>query len=626
MSTLRSSILALPVAMMSLLRACACACAVGACAGAPTRAAQRVSAPAAGTGMGAARASDVLWSQENAVPESRRMAEALAGQLKAELPDDIAIAATCAAYVELRVILSPEYATSIGRHEHDAELDDRSLAGIARSREQRTAFLRELDIRFVTPRASREALTDLALLRSELRASLALEAQVKPHLRQPDFYTAPMQAVYLMGARDYAAKSERAEAMLKRMIAIRSVVASAKVNLTAPPRIWTQIGIEQAKAASIFFESQRSFLEDALPEQKPRIRTAIDVAKRTYAEYAEFLRATVLPRSNGIFKFGLEAFELQLRERYALHENAAEILALGRRVFADTEQKMATLALKIDPKSEGFSGVLAKFKSNHPQAPQLLAEYRKEVTRARDFLRKNDVVAFPEGDDLEVVDTPPFMRSTVTAAYDQPPPFDRGTKGFFFVTPIDSKVSLAEQEEMLRENDHGDIVDTAVHEAYPGHHLQLSFARKHPSRMRNVTDSAIFSEGWALYSEELMNELGYYTDEERMLQLEWALVRAARILIDVGLHTSTMTFEDAVRLLTDRVHLGRPLALSEVKRYTENPTQPLAYMVGREKIFELRESYRLKRGNQFSLKRFHTELLSHGTIAPGYLEREMFSL
>ena len=178
---------------------------------------------------------------------------------------------------------------------------------------------------------------------------------------------------------------------------------------------------------------------------------------------------------------------------------------------------------------------------------------------------------------------------------------------------------------MLLENAHAEQVNTVVHEAYPGHHVQLSFSRMHPSIVRKMNETNVFDEGWALYSEELMSELGYYTDEERLIQLEWTLVRAARVIIDVGLHTKGMTFEQAVAILTDKVHLERTLALNEVKRYTSDPTQPLAYVVGREKIFALREKWKARDPEHFSLKRFHEDILSHGTIVPALIAEEMFA-
>ncbi len=285
---------------------------------------------------------------------------------------------------------------------------------------------------------------------------------------------------------------------------------------------------------------------------------------------------------------------------------------------------MTALAKKMSPGASGWPEVTAKLKANHPRAAELRDAYKHEVERARAFLVAHDAVPFPPGDTCDVVDTPPFQRATISAAYDEPPPFDKDTRGLFFVTPVDLTLSADKQEEMLRENDHGDLVDTAVHETYPGHHLQMSFERLYPSVIRKITATSLFEEGWALYAEELMNELGYYTDEERMMQLEWTLVRAARVLIDIGLHTRGMTFDEAVGVLTGTVHLEKELALSEVKRYTEEPTQPLSYLVGREMIMRLRDRFKAEEKERYTLKRFHAEVFSRGGIVPALLAEEMF--
>jgi uncharacterized protein (DUF885 family) len=237
---------------------------------------------------------------------------------------------------------------------------------------------------------------------------------------------------------------------------------------------------------------------------------------------------------------------------------------------------------------------------------------------------ERDVFTFPPGDDLVVEETPPFLRATTQASYDQAAPFDAATRGFFFVTPVDPTWPAAQQEEWLRESDFGDVVDTAVHEAYPGHHLQLSIARRHPSLVRKAIGPSIFSEGWALYAEELMAELEYYAPHERMMQLEWTLVRAARVVLDVGLHTRGMSIEEAENFLVERVHLERSLATSEVRRYSESPTQPLSYLVGREQIRSLRDRLHRLEGKRFSLKAFHDRLLAEGTVAPKLVERAWF--
>jgi uncharacterized protein (DUF885 family) len=538
--------------------------------------------------------------------------------------DDAAIAKAEQDYLDLLVDISPETATSLGLHKNDALLDDRTVSGEDKAVDREEAMAKALRERFKTPHASAAARTDLTMLIGALEVDVRVRRVQRRLQRMPDLYASPLSAIFLMTSRDYAPAAERARNVLARLEKIPGVVAAAKDNLLNPPRVWTEVGIDQASSAKAFLEDQRPFLEKALPGESARIDAALKTATDAYEDYGKFLQKVVLPRSNGRFSAGRELFEFLLKNDYFLDEDADAILAMGKTVFSHTQAELTALAKKIDPKAKGWPEVVAKLKGKHPSADELLGAYRHEVLRARKFLVDKDVVAMPPGDDLTVMDTPPFLRSTVSAAYDQSPPFDPVTKGFFFVTPIDRTLPKRRQEEMLRENDHGDLVDTAVHEAYPGHHLQLSFARKSASLVRRALGPAIFSEGWALYCEELMAELGYYTDEERLMQLEWTLVRAARVIIDVGLHVGDMTFEEAVKMLTDDVHLERHLALSEVKRYTLTPTQPLAYMVGRQMIFKMRERYREREGAKFSLKKFHTDVLTRATVPPSLMAREIF--
>jgi uncharacterized protein (DUF885 family) len=540
-------------------------------------------------------------------------------------PDDAAIARAADEYLALLVEIRPEEASALGLHKGDAELEDRSIAGHDKAIAREEALLKSIEGRFPAPDASPAAKTDLAMLIGALRCDVRERRVQRPLQRKPDVYLEPLGAIFQMTARDYAPAPERARNVIERLEKIPAQVQAAKENLLNPPKIWTEVAIDHAASARGFLEGQRKFLASALPDEARAIDAALKGAIAAYEDYRTFLQKSVLPRSNGRFSAGRELFEYLVKNGMFLDASAEDILAIGKRVLKDTSTKMNDVARRIDPKAKSWADVTKSLKAKHPAADDLLDAYRKEVVRARAFLVAKDAVAFPPGDDLEVVDTPPFMRSTITAAYDQPPPFDRDiTKGFFFVTPVDKTLSKAKQEEMLRENDWADIVDTSVHEAYPGHHLQLSWARRSPSLARKALHAAIFSEGWALYSEELMAELGYYDDAQRLIQLEWALVRAARIVIDVGLHVGDMTFEAAVKMLTDEIHLEKQLALSEVKRYTESPTQPSSYMLGREMILRRRERVMTRDGARFSLKAFHSDLLARGTVSPALSEREMF--
>jgi uncharacterized protein (DUF885 family) len=533
------------------------------------------------------------------------------------------------AYLDLLLQISPESSTGLGIHTRDSDLDDRTVEGYEAATNKEDAMLQDLATRFANPTLSLRGRIDLDILMHTLAVDVRVRREVRPLQSQPDIYCSPMNAIYWQTAREFAPAADRANAVLSRMEKIPAVIEAAKKNLNNPPKVWTEIGIESAEGAKTFFDDQRAFLVGALPNDKARIEKDIKSAREAYLGYAKFLKTDVLPRSSGNYAAGKPLFEFMLHQNYFLTEDADTLLARGKKVFDETLKQLDEVAKKIDPNAKSWSDVTAKVKKNHPTAADLIPSYDREVKRARQFLVDKDAVEFPKGDDCTVTETPPFERSTITAAYDQPPPFDPVTKGFFFVTPVDPKLPKAQQEEMLRENDHGDQVDTAVHETYPGHHLQLSFSRLNPSLIRKATSNssatAIFAEGWALYSEELMNELGYYTPEERLMQLEWTLVRAARVIIDIGLHTQGMKFEDGVKMLTDQVHLEKTLAVSEVKRYTESPTQPLSYLIGREKIFDMRARYKQAQGSNYSLKKFHTEVLSHGTIVPGLIEREMFA-
>lgn len=539
---------------------------------------------------------------------------------------DAEVAAVARDWLQQLVARSPETASELGIHDRDAELDDRTLDGFARALAREEQLLASLRARFAERLpASRAGKTDVALMLAALSVDVRKKRDRRPLERDPTEYLAPLSALFAMTARDYAPAARRAGNALARIELLPALLATARAQVKSPPRVWTTVAIERAKGARAFFDELMPFLVGALPAEKQRIADAIAVAKKSHADYATFLEKDVLPRSTDDFAAGPELFAFLLRESLFLDESADQLRERGEAVVARTVAQMNVLAKRIDPKAKDWVDVVAALKAKHPTAAELLPVYRREVARARRFLVDRDAVPLPEPDDLQVIETPVFERNTLTASYTAAPAFDPGTRGLFAVTPVDLAAPKAKQEEMLREHDFADVVDTVVHEAYPGHHLQHAFARLHPSIVRKATSASIFAEGWGLYSEEMMAELGYFTDEERLMQLEWTLVRATRVVIDVGLHTKGMTFDDAVKMLTDVVHLERTLAVSEVKRYTMDPTQPLGYLIGREMLFRLRERYKARAGAAYTLKAFHKELLSHGTIPPGLVEAEIFA-
>ena len=372
-------------------------------------------------------------------------------------------------------------------------------------------------------------------------------------------------------------------------------------------------------------------MKTALPGATDRIEHAIKRAREAYLAYAAFLeerRAAEIER--------------RLRRRQAaLRVLAPRKLLFDRKTptrFSLEEKRYSTRPLKqldetakrIDPKAKNWFEVDAQVRRTTRPRPILIPSYEREVKRARQFLVDKDAVPFPQGDDCEVIETPPFQRSTIDRRVRSAAAVRPGDEGLLLRHAGRSRRSRrAKQEEMLRENDHGDQVDTAVHEAYPGHHLQLSFARTNPSLIRKVdvelAADSLFAEGWGLYSEELMNELGYYTrrrapDAARMDARARGAHRHRRRPPHAG-HEVRRRGEDP-----DRPGAPREDArgVSEVKRYTMSPTQPLSYLVGRETIFRMRERYKEREGADYTLSRLPRRVLSHGTIPVGLIEREMF--
>jgi uncharacterized protein (DUF885 family) len=540
---------------------------------------------------------------------------------------DALVERACAAYLELVVQHDPEDATELGRHEHDDTLTDRSDAAAEAYHKALSDLLTNTEAAVQGASLSKHAQVDLEVLRGLIHYALLHYRALDPLHRMPSVYIdGPLGALFAMTAREYAAPAVRAHAAVARLGALDAALEIARTNLLQgihgdrpPPRPWVLSGIKRAKNAQAFLMDQREFLRRSLPQAQAD--AAIAQAAQAIATFARFLERDVLPLARGDFSVGAKVFGELVNARYGLVRDVDAPVSEARASFTTLSAQMDALAKELDPRARSYVEVLRGVKSKHPLATELRATYTGEVARARAFLVSKDVVTFPEGDRVEVIDTPSFLRATTGAAYDRPPPFGNESGGYFFVTPIDPKTPLRAQEEVLREHDFGDIVNTSVHEAYPGHHLQLSIARANPSLIRRMVSTPILSEGWALYSEELMYELGYYTKEERLMQLEWARVRAARVVIDVELHTGALTPERAIDYLVNEVHLERALASSEVDRYVMTPTQPMAYWIGRQAILAMRE--RAKKAPGFSLKAFHDELLAKGSIPPALIEREM---
>ncbi|HVQ27191.1 MAG TPA: DUF885 domain-containing protein, partial [Planctomycetota bacterium] len=263
-----------------------------------------------------------------------------------------------------------------------------------------------------------------------------------------------------------------------------------------------------------------------------------------------------------------------------------------------------------------------------PESHWLREAYVSEVERTRRFVVERKIAPIPAGERLEILDTPVFERALRPyAVYQAPAPFDAETAGVLYVTPIDIRRSKDEQAAQLGAHCTPALPILALHEGYPGHHLQLTHANRAGSRLRRIMHSDVLAEGWALYCEELMWEQGYFTADPltRLFQLRDLLFRACRVVLDAALHSGRMTPAQAVDYLVEQAMLDPTLAASEVSRYCTTPTQPMSYLVGKLQILELRSEAQQKLGARFQLHDFHAALLASGTIPPALVREELWS-
>jgi uncharacterized protein (DUF885 family) len=453
--------------------------------------------------------------------------------------------------------------------------------------------------------------------------------QVEDHRRNPGYYVdEALGGVFALILRDFAPLPERLRSALGRTREVPRVLDEGKANIDpedAPP-VWVEIALDQARqAAALFSGLLPALAAQAAPELEEDFAEAGQAATEAVQGYVDFLEDEVLPRAAGDFAAGEELFNEKLREEHLVTYDAAELLATGWEQFRKTEEEMEALAKQIDPEKSAKE-LLDEAKQNHPTAEGLLDAYEDAMDAARQYVIDHDIVSIPEGETLRIVETPSFLRPIIPfAAYQPPGILEEKQEGIFLVTPVDPDAPEEEKEEKLRGHHLAKLPVTALHEAYPGHHLQLVWSNRQEQVARRMGSflSTLFIEGWAFYCEELMEELGYIDEPiQRLGRLSDQLWRAGRIILDVSLHTSGMAVDEAVSFLIDECRLEPGDARAEVRRYTSTPTQPQSYLMGKLAILDLVDDYRSANPDA-SLQEIHDAIMACGSLPPRLMRRQL---
>jgi len=422
--------------------------------------------------------------------------------------------------------------------------------------------------------------------------------------------------------------AERAAELTKLLSEVPARLEEGRKNLRQPPRYFTDSAIFKTEGTlKLLGSGAPTLATEAGGEAGERLTAAAKTAQTALEGYLKFLRQDLLPRSTGTWVLGKENYDYVLQHRWMMQTDADEILARGRKAFEETEAQAQEVARRIQPNAKHWTEVYERIKNDHPTAEGIKAAYQAKIDAAKAFVIEHHIVTLPPGERVITVDTPPAMRrSSPFGTFQMVDPFGTSLEGKLVLTPIEESLKGAEREERLRSHHNAWIPIIAVHEAYPGHHVDGLFRRVNPRPLRKVVGEAIMSEGWGLFTEQMMFEEGFLQgDDVKLTQLRNRLWRAARVILDSSLHTGKMTFDEAVTFLADKVRFDRYAAALDVGMYIQRPTYVLGYLIGMEEIAAIRKDYIAQYGEPAPPSEFYDRLLSVGSIPPALVRESLFA-
>ncbi len=518
----------------------------------------------------------------------------------------------------------PSGGTVAGYHQYDTMLEDFSRSHI----DAQVAALHEFDKRVsaISP-ASLDQTTrgDREMLLGDIRSRLLTLQTIKPLAKNADYYSSTCAAsAFSLMERKFAPADDRLRSLIAREKKMPGLLAEAHANLQNPPRIFTEIAIDQLPGIVSFFEHDvaDAFADANDPALKAEFAQTNAVVIAALNDYLQWLKTDLLPRSNGDYRIGADAFSKKLLYDEMIDVPLPRLLEIGYADMRRNQQHFAEVAKELEP-GKTPREVLEELGSQHPAPDQLIPAFTATFTSLLDFIRSHHIVTIPSDVRPVVEETPPFMRATTQASMDSPGPYEtHATTSYFNVTLPDPSMTPAEVDGYMHSFNIGTVVSTSVHEAYPGHYVQYLYSLKAPSRVRKILSANTNIEGWAHYTEQMMLDNGYgqpgtgAKDEReakflRLGQLQDALLRNARFIVGIQMHTGNMTYEQAVDFFHKEGYQPKETAAVEARRGAGDPTY-LYYTLGKLEIMKLRADLQKKQGAAFSLQQFHDEFLSQG--------------
>ncbi len=542
-------------------------------------------------------------------------------------------------YIERELETNPEEATELGDHRFDGRLTDYSPEARAKELATQKEFrdkLNAIDGSQVTGANN----VDFRILKENIDYKIFQAEELKEPDWNPLVYNQSLaNSLYLLVARDFAPPEKRIPNLRQRMEGIPRVIAQAKGNLQHPPRVHTETAIEQTQGAINLVRAGLAPLLDRAPEMKKEVAPLQEKTAAALEDYKKWLEKDLLPRSDGDFRLGAGKFRKKLRFALASDLSMEEIIKRAQTDLQQAQTAIYETALPLykkyfpnaddktlADKHKVTAAVLDKLAEQHPDDATVVGYAQKIVAEATDFVKQRNLVTVPDVP-LDVIAMPEFKRGVAIAYCDSPGPLEKNGKTFFAVAPTPKDWTKERKESFFREYNNYMIRDLTVHEAMPGHYLQLAHANEFraPTLVRAIFQSGTFIEGWAVYCEQMMAEQGYGGPEAKMQQLKMRLRAIANAVLDQSIHAGNMSEQEAMDLMTKQAFQQEGEAVAKWKRARLTSAQLSTYFVGVSEHLDLRDKAKSKAGASFDQKKYNDQVISFGSPPVKYV-RELMGL
>jgi uncharacterized protein (DUF885 family) len=569
------------------------------------------------------------------LPLSLLILAASAAFVEAAKTEDARLTAFFKAYLEEAFRRRPLEATRLGDHRFDHLLDDISAKARAGWTDHYRRTLEDLPRKIDYAKLSRSARIDYEIFKHFLTTSPWLAENTRPFESDPRTYNEYLSdSVYILLTQSTQPKALNLRNGMARMSFFPKIIAAAKENLRNPPRVVLETAIRQTRGTIAFYD--RGIYELAGENaQRSELKPAAERALPLLRDYLKFLE-DLLPKAKGDWRLGKEKFSRKLDLELDANLSAEEVLKEAEIEFARVEREMYVLARQLwsgtypgkplppdDAKgrADTIRLVLDRLNQEHGKPEDLVRDARASVERIKTFITENDILRLPRPDNCKIIEMPEFHRGNAVAYLNPAPPLDSKASSYYAVSPPPSGWDARRVETLLQEYNTRMLQVLTIHEAYPGHYVQLEYSNRHPSLIRRVLYSGVFAEGWAVYTEQMMLDQGYGKGDLilRLNQLKWYLRAVANAILDHKMHCTNMTDAGALAFLTQRAFQAEGEAVGKIVRAKQSSCQLSTYFVGRMAFYRLRQQIQREQGEKFQLGRFHEAVLNHGTLPVKYL-------